>query len=154
MLVDYVQGEWVKARERVRQRIIDIIELTNFRSRINLTPTPNVITKLIFKDIVQKSKQMVQGWGGKMYFVYLPPFSRYSTGIEDINREFVLHTVTELEIPILDIHKEVFVPHTVPLSLFPFRSRGHYNAEGYKLVAESISKRLKADGIIPLNSRN
>ena len=65
-----------------------------------------------------------------------------------------MDTVSELEIPIIDIHKEVFVPHSDPLSLFPFRMAGHYNAEGYKLVAESISKRLKADGIIPLNSRN
>ena len=98
---------------------------------------------------------MVSDWGGKMYFVYLPGFSQYSKGIEHINREFVLHTANELEIPIIDMHNEVFVPHMDPLSLFPFRmDRHHYNAEGYKLVAESISKRLKADGIIPLNSRN
>ena len=89
-----------------------------------------------------------------MYFVYLPSLTRYSKGIEHINREFVLDTARELEIPIIDIHNEVFVPHSDPLSLFPFRMLGHYNAEGYKLVAESISKRLKSVGIIPLNSKN
>ena len=89
-----------------------------------------------------------------MYFVYLAPFSRYSTGIGDINREFVLDTVNELEIPIIDIHREVFNPHSDQLSLFPFRMGGHDNAEGYRLVAESISNRLKADGIIPSNSKN
>ena len=89
-----------------------------------------------------------------MYFIYLHSFYRYSRGIEDINREFVLHTVSELEIPIIDIHKEVFVPHTDPLSLFPFRIDGHYNAEGYRLVSETIAKRLKADGFIPSNSNN
>ena len=88
-----------------------------------------------------------------MYFVYLPSFTRYSTGIKDINREFVLDMVNELEIPIIDIHREVFVPYTDPLSLFPFRQDAHYNADGYRLVAESISKRLKADRIIPLNLR-
>ena len=97
---------------------------------------------------------MVSEWGGKMFFVYLPQFEQYSTGIDHIDREFVLDTVNELEIPIIDIHREVFVPHPDPLSLFPFRMGGHYTAEGYKLVAEFISKRLKADGIIPLNSRN
>ena len=96
---------------------------------------------------------MVSGWGGKMYFIYLPAFYRYSRGIEHINREFVLHTVSELEIPIIDIHKEVFVPHSDPRSLYSFFG-GHYNDEGYRLVAESISNRLKADGIIPLNSKN
>ena len=64
-----------------------------------------------------------------------------------------MQTATELDIPIIDIRNEVFDPHPDPLSLFPFRMYGHYNAEGYKLVAESISKRLKADGIIPLNSK-
>tara|TARA_B100000519_G_C14198880_1_gene416846 strand:- start:560 stop:745 length:186 start_codon:yes stop_codon:yes gene_type:complete len=50
--------------------------------------------------------------------------------------------------------EEVFDPHLDPLSLFPFRIYGHYNADGYRLVAESISKRLKSDEIIPLNSKN
>ena len=88
-----------------------------------------------------------------MYFVYLPAFKRYSKGIEDTNREFVLDTVSELEIPIIDIHKEVFVPHSDRLSLFPFRGGYHYNAEGYRLVAKSISNRLKSDGFAPLNKR-
>ena len=97
---------------------------------------------------------MVSGWGGKMYFVYLPAHSRYSTGKEHINREFVIQTATELDIPVIDIHKEVFAPHLDPKSLFPFRRGGHYNAEGYRLVAEAIGKRLKGDGFIPSNSNN
>ena len=64
--------------------------------------------------------------------------------------EEVLRTASELNIPIIDMHKEAFEPHSDPLSLFPFRKYGHYNAEGYRLVAETISKRLKEDGIIPL----
>ena len=86
-----------------------------------------------------------------MYFVYLPLFPRYVIGNEypnqfllNIYRDFAIQTATELDIPIIDIHKEVFDPHPDPLSLFPFRMRGHYNAEGYKLVAEAIGKRLEA----------
>ena len=82
---------------------------------------------------------MIQGWGGKMYFVYLPSFASYSTGIEDVNREFVMRTVTELGIPVIDIHTEAFALHPDPLSFFPFRCGGHYNAEGYRLVGESIN---------------
>ena len=56
---------------------------------------------------------------------------------------------------IIDIQKEVFGTHPDPLSLFPFRSGvGHYNAEGYRLIAETIVKRLKADGIIPSHDRD
>ena len=79
-----------------------------------------------------------------LYFVYLP--SKY--------REHVLSTVTELGIPIIDIHKEVFVPHTDPLSLFPFRKNNHYNAEGYQFIAEVIEDRLKKDGMNPLNLKD
>jgi len=161
LLVDYVEDEWKREREREREweweweRFIYIIKLSNIRSRINLIPTNNPLpTPTIFKDILKKSNQMVSEWGGKMFFVYLPDIIRYSKEIEHKNRVFVLIVATEMDIPIIDIHKEVFVPHPDPLSLFPFRSAGHYNSEGYRLVAESIVKRLKADGMIPLNSRN
>lgn len=160
LLINYVQGEMEKEREGERTRIINLLQLTKFRSRIHLTPTLTLapantpVPKYIFKRILQKSKQIISKWGGKMYFVYLPEYGRYSTGIEDINREFVMRTATELDIPIIDIHKEVFDSHPDPLHLFPFRLRGHYTAEGYRLVAEVIGNKLKADGIIPTNSVN
>lgn len=89
-----------------------------------------------------------------MYFVYLPEFDRYLTGDEYPSREYVLRTADELDIPVIDIHREVFDLHSDPVSLFPFRSGGHYNAEGYRLVTEAIGKRLAADGVIPSNSDN
>ena len=95
---------------------------------------------------------MVSGWSGKMYFVYLPSFERYSIGNENPNRDFVMKMVTELDIPIIDIQKEVFAPHPDPLSLFPLRLYAHYNAEGHRLVAEAIGKRLEADGYVPIKS--
>ena len=158
VLISYIQNEMAKEKERERAKIINLFQLTNFRSRINLTlaptpaPTPAPAARPIFKRILQTSKQIVSRWGGKLYFVYLPEYGRYSTGLEDINREFVMRTATELEIPIIDIHREVFDPHPDPLHLFPFRLRGHYNAEGYRLVAEAIGNKLEADGFIPTNS--
>jgi len=159
-IVDYVQGEWDKERW-VNHRVFKILKLYDLRLILNLMPAnkpeaflPMPITKTnqnIFKDILQKSKQIVSGGGMKMYFIYLPSFDRYSTGVEHINREFVLDAVNKLGIPIIDIHNEVFVSHKDPLSLFPFRISNHYNAKGYRLVAEAINKRLKSDGIIPLN---
>ena len=168
VLINYISEEWNREIEKQRVEkiinhwIIRVFKLSNLRNKINLTlkpepepkPEPKPEQLKIFKDILEKSKKMVSGWGGKMYFVYLPEFWRYSTGEEHINREFILHTVNEMMIPIIDIHKEVFDPHPDLLSLFPFRMYGHYNADGYRLVAEAISKRLKADGIIPLNSKN
>jgi len=160
VLINYVREAWNREIEKQREEkiiihwTIKVFKFTNLRTRLNLvtTPTPTPTPTPIFKEIIQKAKQMVSTWEGKMYFVYLPSFNRYSTGIEDVNREFVLRTSTELEIPIIDIHREAFDLHPDPLSLFPFRMSGHYNAKGYRLIAETIGKRLKADGIIPLNS--
>tara|TARA_B100002003_G_C13794910_1_gene392805 strand:+ start:174 stop:467 length:294 start_codon:yes stop_codon:yes gene_type:complete len=95
---------------------------------------------------------MVSEWGGKMYFIYLPDQDREFTGKTHHHNEFVLSTATELEIPIIDIHREVFALHPDPLSLFPFRERGHYTAEGHRLVTEAIAHKLEADGVIPTNS--
>ena len=165
VLRDYVQSNLEKEKEREREKlliipVIKITKLYNLRMRINLVPkpkpkpTPTPISILsIFRDILQKSNQMVLGWGGKMYFVYLPSFERYSTGNEHPNRNFVMQIATELDILIIDIHEEVFDPHSDPLSLFPLRIHGHYNAEGYKLVAEAIGRRLEADGYVPIKSK-
>jgi hypothetical protein len=171
VLINHVQFEWNKERERKRENeswinnwVIRILKLWNLRVRINLIPIPTTTsyptsyptysTRPVFIDILKRSKQMVSRWGGEMYFVYLPDIYRYSTGNENPNREFVLQTVTELGIPIIDIHREVFNIHPDPMSLFPFRLNSHYNAEGYKLVAEAIGKRLEADGISPSNDNN
>ena len=177
VLKNYVQVEWEKEekkltkqkREKEERRIISLLVLYKLRSMINLIPTsiprptPTSTSKSthtpIFRNVLQKSNQMVSGWGGKMYFVHLPSYGRYLRGKEDaINylfrkRDFVMQTATELDIPIIDIHKEVFDPHPDPLSLFPFRMFGHYNAEGYRLVAEAIGKRLEADGYVPMKSK-
>jgi hypothetical protein len=64
-----------------------------------------------------------------------------------------MQTATELDIPVIDILSKVFDPHPDPLSLFPFRMNSHYNAEGYRLVAEAIGKRLEADGYVSIKSK-
>ena len=69
----------------------------------------------------------------------------------NLYRKAVLGTVTELGIPIIDIQREVLDLHPDPLSLFPFRIPGHYNAEGYRLVAEAIVKQLDAGHYISIN---
>ncbi|MEE9166402.1 MAG: hypothetical protein V3U24_02920 [Candidatus Neomarinimicrobiota bacterium] len=65
-------------------------------------------------------------------------------------RETVPRIVNERKIPVMDIHEKVFVPHPDPLSLFPLRMLGHYTTEGWRHAEETIAKRVKAYGNIPL----
>ena len=46
--------------------------------------------------------------------------------------------IDEIDIPFINIHKEVFEKEKNPLTLFPFEMPGHYNAEGYKKVSEVL----------------
>ena len=156
VLINYVQRERVRERKK---KIVDIIKLSKLRNWIHLVPKPQSALTTIFKDILKQSKQMVSEWGGEMYFVCLPSYYAQTSPVqgnhyslsEERNREIVMQTATELDIPIIDIQNEVFRTHPDPLSLFPFRVSGHYNAEGYRLVAEAIRKQLDGDHYISIN---
>ena len=50
----------------------------------------------------------------------------------------MIDLVKKLNIPVIDIHQEVFADHLDPLALFPLRMSGHYNADGYSEVAKAI----------------
>ena len=89
-----------------------------------------------------------------MYLIYLPSYFAYASDNENRFYKYILQTAEKNNIPLIDIHTEVFSTHPDPLSLFPNRINNHYNSEGYYLVAEAIENRLKADGIIPSNSKN
>lgn len=151
VLINYIKSEQKKFKnnkKEILELIIKTIKLTKLRQMINFQTPLTPISSLTFIDILKKSKQMISDWGGKMYLVYLPEYTRYITKdeLEGKSRSFVIQTAEELDIPFIDIQSEVFDFHPDVLSLFPFRVSGHYNAEGYKLVAETIQKRLKADG--------
>lgn len=79
-----------------------------------------------------------------MYFVYPPEWSRYSQypSWGTAKRSDVLDMVGRLGIPVIDI-EPVFQAHGDPLSLFPFRSVGHYTATGHGLVAQEILRRIQ-----------
>jgi lysophospholipase L1-like esterase len=100
----------------------------------------------LFREVLHKAKSRVEKWGGELYFVYLPEFERYArSGINHqqyLKKSAVLEVVKELNIPIIDIHQQVFSKHDDFLSLFPDRKSNHYNAKGYALVAEAIVKAI------------
>ena len=101
----------------------------------------------LFAKVLTKAKARTAAWGGELYFVYLPEWSRYSglTADHDQYRKksVVIDVIKNLNIPVIDIHQGVFADHPDPLSLFPFRMNGHYNAEGYSEVAKAIIANIK-----------
>ena len=98
-----------------------------------------------FKNILQLSNEFTKQNNSKLYFVYLPQHARYIDGNNHdnfSNYKKITEIVKSLEIPIIDINKELFEKHKDPLSLFPFRLGGHYNEKGCQLVAETIFRKI------------
>jgi len=133
------------------ENILNIIKLRHLRQKfniINLLETTHQVNPSfpLFKQILEQAKKLTLSWGGNFYFVYLPSWERYATDIDQDTlyyRNQVLSIVKELNIPIIDIHKKVFINHPDPLSVFPFKLNLHYNSEGYRLVANAISQYFK-----------
>jgi len=96
-----------------------------------------------FKKILGLAKDLTIKNNSKLYFIYLPEYSRYKIKYNNTSYNLVKKIVNELDIPFIDIHKEVFEKEQNPLKLFPFELPGHYNVDGYKKVAETIYKFTK-----------
>ena len=98
-----------------------------------------------FEHVLSKADNMISSWEGELYFVYLPDITHLSVEDADIFRTPLLLAATESGIPIIDIQSAVFNSHPDPLSLFPLGLRGHYTAEGYRLVTEAILSNINLD---------
>ena len=121
----------------VRQ-FFKIFKLINIRQRMGLDLTVGPL----FKEILKEARDRTESWGGKLFFVYLPNYSRYKAEINNsdtyMKRRLVIDTVNSLNIPVIDVHKNVFEGHPDPLSLFPFRQFGHYTSEANTKIANAI----------------
>ncbi|GKS58917.1 hypothetical protein YTPLAS18_24440 [Nitrospira sp.] len=110
-------------------------------------PSVNDADLALFRRILEKALRRVEGWGGKMIFVYLPRHARYVPGVGgQPDRARVMETVRSLNIPIVDLHP-VFLAQPDPLDLFPFRLPTHYNPTGNRVVAEAILLYLDRSGL-------
>ena len=96
-----------------------------------------------FKEIIKLTKEFVDNKNSRLYFVYLPEFIRYKNKYSNSNYLKIKAIMKELNIPFISIHEEVFKKTDNPLQFFPFEKNGHYNAKGYKKVAETIIKSIE-----------
>ena len=96
-----------------------------------------------FIKIIKITKELVVKNNSKLYFVYLPGYFRYTMKTDNRSYNSVKKIINELDVPFIDIHKEVFLKQKKPLELFPFKMYGHYNVKGYKLISEKIYNVIK-----------
>ena len=68
----------------------------------------------------------------------MPEYKRYKNNYNNSNYNLVKKITNELEIPFIDIDKNIFKKEVNPLNLFPFKLSGHYTGEGYRKISELI----------------
>jgi hypothetical protein len=121
------------------------LDMLRIRVKRALRPVPTSVsdeTLTLFNRIVEQTAQKVHAWGGRLIFVYLPQYDRYTNPQSASHaRERVLALFRQVGDDVIDLHP-VFAAHRDPVSLFPFRRRGHYTVEGNRLIAETILARL------------
>ncbi|OHC78504.1 MAG: hypothetical protein A3G18_13025 [Rhodospirillales bacterium RIFCSPLOWO2_12_FULL_58_28] len=130
----------------------DFLQINSLRGRLGL----GVVSIGVFeggKDedykmlraVLLKAKTLVESWGGRFYFVYLPESDRYFGGfsrnrIREKIHSRTLETVSELGIEAIDITKTfAAAPDARRFFYYP---GSHYNDEGYKTAAHAIGEAL------------
>lgn len=153
-----------KRREIVTARLLkNGLMLTKLRERLRNLGGRDVVTEgreeeklQLFVKTLRFAKERTEAIGGKFVFMYLPDWYAYGApydtyGIKvDANfllRQDVLRITREMGIPVLDIQAEVFDKNPDPLSLFNWRTYGHYNLEGYTAVSNRLVEFLKEQGL-------
>ena len=110
----------------------------------------------LFAQILERARADVETWGGQLHFVYLPQWERFS-GVNtrsslSVHHDRILAIAGELSLPVIDL-TPVIAAQPDPLELFPFRLKGHFTQEGYKLVAGEIVQHLLAQSNHRLGSQ-
>jgi len=164
-LLDFVEKEraWelenrraaLRNRRGVVGQLGDVLKLQVLRTRIGLmggTTDEQAATVAkakdltVFRQILSNAKATVASWGGTLYFVYLPNWSRFVKQeswdhFVEGQHENVIGVARQLEIPVVDV-LPAFRAQPDPMALFPFRAPGHYTEDGHRLVAEEVLKAI------------
>jgi len=149
-----LQKEKLREQQRYKaNQLLRFIKLSFFRryttERVFIALVPSVDMDEIldkFTEIISLSKSFTQKQGAKFYFVYLPDYKRYLDANNNTNDyknyEKIINIIKNLDIPIIDIYKELHLTVEDPLALYPFRIPAHYNELGYRLIAETILEKI------------
>ena len=104
-----------------------------------------------FKNILKLMNDLSIKKNIKFYFIYVPSYYNNSPKLKNekiihYNEEYyldILNMVNELNIPIVDLKKKLFKKKFDPLSLIPFRMKGHFNEKGNRIISNLILNEVR-----------
>jgi len=126
-------------KENLKYKILKFIRLD--KTKRILSHKNEILQKEKLLEIIKKANDLSIKNGSKFFFVYLPSYERYNKFVNQKNYKdyfFIISTLRNLKIPIIDIHSDVISKN--PKSFFPFGLTGHYNEKGYLEVSKYIKQ--------------
>jgi hypothetical protein len=123
------------------------IRLAKLRQRFISDTSADTPHVKIFAEALAEGRRVVEGWGGKLYFLYLPTalgLTSWPPPAHYASRELIDRIAREQGLEVIDLYP-VLKAEPDPLSFFPYRQPVHYNSEGYALVAQKVLERLDHD---------
>lgn len=125
---------------KIRGVFIRALSALNKRHQISM---PKIEDYPLLTQILTEAKRVVQSWGGKLYFVYIPPSAGgHIKGYKkDLSYKEVFNIVKKLDVKIIDV-QEILDTHPNPLSLYPLGIIKHFTPQGYKLIADKLDENM------------
>jgi len=145
------QGDQIDINKKISKFLekTKTLRLWNVRHLISNLMQMNIYLDPLFFDLLQKTNDHVNDWGGKLFFVYMPEARRYENHLNRFvlrgkfrNKEIILNKVKSMNIDIIDVDKDIFSKNENPLVYFD-RTNVHYNKYGYKLIANEIIDKVQ-----------
>jgi hypothetical protein len=145
--------------------VVDVMLLRNLRHllgvRFGRVQEPSLATTLesgvpregvaAFEEILRVAVSTVESWGGTLYLIYLPEYWRYD--LKAIARQSpawersrVIVAAERVGARTVDV-AAAFERYPNPRQRFWAGAFGHYNQDGYQVVADLILARLASDSI-------
>lgn len=134
--------------DEIKGLFLRIVSLHNIRKRVGLSRSSYMFkpeekssneNEMMFKTVMEAALAEAKKLNCKLYFVYLPTFESFFNDkyLLAPSSQAVRKVVSELNIPLIDFFG--YLKGTGdPANYFPFRKSGHYNPEGYDLLADLI----------------
>lgn len=105
----------------------------------------------LFRQVLLQARDRVAAWGGRMVFVFVPAWERYyNSGAfgDDDERRAVLSIARNLDLYVVDLEplvREGLARH--PLYARHELANAHFNAAGYRLMADAVSRAIGDDRV-------
>ena len=128
-------------------RFSDFLRLSKLRQRFINGTTADIPHVKIFAEALAEGRRVVEGWGGKLYFLYLPSsigLTWSPSPAHYASRDLINRIARDQGLQVIDLYP-AFKAEPDPLSFFPYRQPLHYNSTGYALVAQKVYERLDHD---------